>query len=522
MKRQSLVLLVIAFTASALANYNSSIKMRVRAEWPTSAGENCGATGLNLTAEGQLLTTCDSGIDTANMETMTPDIKPNLVGFDFTYGESYVARKDLNGHGTHTAGSIVGTGAQSGGQFKGMAYKAKLWAWMGGNAGGGDGSYVPYNIDEAFRPIYKSSYANCGMVSHIYSASYGSDGDAYRGVYGADTAKPIDEYCWNHPDFLPVWAAANSGTKGASSISGQGTAKNALVVGASGNYYGYPDAADENQIATFSSRGPTKDGRIKPDVVSPGCNVISALSSQAKDTSRMIVYNQYYAYMSGTSQATPLTAGMCALIREWLIRYRGFNEKEKKPSSALIKAIVMGGAVDIGADKNAQGAGRTDLASSVAPTDGRKIYLKDRIPFAEDKQTVFTFTTTEDKPLDAQLVWVDYPGTPSSVAASPMLVNDLDLSLVKWDVAANKKDTTFDECYGNGGSEADRLNNAESIHLNSLPAGTYKLVVYGLNVPYDSTQGGAAALYLKGAFDERTVSVRDKLEDTHPVKIIVR
>ena len=142
-------------------NYASARTMHVNECWPSSAGNDCGATGLGLTGKGQLLTTCDSGIDTANMETMTPDIKPNLIGFDFTYDERYVARKDISGHGTHTAGSIVGTGARSDGKFKGMAYKAKLWAWMGGDAGGGNGSYVPYNIDEAFRPNYKSSYANC-------------------------------------------------------------------------------------------------------------------------------------------------------------------------------------------------------------------------------------------------------------------------------------------------------------------------------------------------------------------------
>ena len=504
------IVLSLGFVAPAFANYNSSKKMRVRAEWPESAGEGCGASGLALTGAGQLITTCDSGIDTANMETMTPDIKPNLVGFAFTYGESYVARADLNGHGTHTAGSIIGTGARSDGQFKGMAYNAKLWAWMAGEKGGGRGSYVPYTVDEAFRPEYQPSYKNCGMVSHIYSASYGSDGDAFRGVYGADTAKPIDEYCWNHPDFLPVWAAANAGTKGASSVSGQGTAKNALVVGASGNYYGYPDAADENQIAYFSSLGPTLDGRTKPDVVSPGCNVFSVRSSQATGLSGM---SEYYAYMSGTSQATPLTAGMCALIREWLIRYRGFNEKEKKPSSALIKAIVMGGAVDIGKDKNAQGAGRTDLASSIAPTDGRRIYLKDRIPFGEGERRVYTFTTTRSAPLDVQLVWVDYPGSPVSDKTAPMLVNDLDLTVYSWDGALEKH-------YGNGGDAPDRLNNAESVHLAAARAGKYKVVVESFNVPKDSTKGGAAALYIKGAFDEASV-----IESTNfigPAKVIFR
>ncbi len=505
-KRSILLLLLIVLVAPAFANYYSSAKMRIRAEWPASAGDGCGLSGLDLTGAGQLITTCDSGIDTANMETMTPDIKPNLVGFAFTYGESYVARADINGHGTHTAGSIVGTGANSGGQFKGMAYKAKLWAWMGGDKNGGSGSYVPYTVDEAFRPEYQASYKNCGMVSHIYSASYGSDGDAYRGVYGSDTARPIDEYCWNHPDFLPVWAAANSGAKGASTISGQGTAKNALVVGASGNYYGWPEASDENQVAAFSSRGPTKDGRFKPDVVSPGCNVISVRSSQAKDTSRMIVYDQYYAYMSGTSQATPLTAGMCALVREWLIKYRGFDEKNKKPSSALIKAIVMGDAVDIGEDRNAQGAGRTDLAASIAPEVGRDIFIADWIPLHDGEKVTYYLETTETAPFVAELVWVDYPGDATAAQDSPKLVNDLDLRVE----AASGGEVWL----GNGGTTPDRLNNTEKVHNEALPKGRYRIVVEGNNIPraYEGAgSAGAVALYLRGAFDADKVRTQEKL-----------
>lgn len=514
MKRQSLFLLVIAFTASALANYTSSFTMEVRPEWPASAGDRCGTTGLNLTGEGQLLTTADSGIDTGDLNTLHADLRDNVIGFAVStdwedrWGSNYrCSPTDLTGHGTHTAGSIVGTGAQSEGQFKGMAYRAKLWAWFVGSWDGA-GVCPPLFFDNAFRPERQSSYANCGMVSHIYSASYGSVSDKSAEGHSLYTtySQDIDEYCWLHPDFLPCWAAGNDGDVG---LVFQGTSKNALVVGAS----------DGSGIAYFSSLGPTKDGRTKPDICAPGTSIASCNSTQCPNSG-----SGSYRTASGTSMATPLTAGVCALIREWLIKYRGFDDAvtNKKPTSALMKAVIMGGAVNLGLDKNAQGAGRVNLASSVAPEDGRKIYLKDRIPFAEDKQTVFTFTTTEDKPLDAQLVWVDYPGTPNSITSTPMLVNDLDLSLIKWDSQVNQQDSSFDMCYGNGGDDFDRLNNAESIHLNSLPAGTYKLVVASENIQHPSTEGGAAALYLKGAFDDRAISVRDKLEDTHPVKIIVR
>ncbi len=476
-------------------NYASARKMKVNDCWPSEAGDDCGTVGLNLTGAGQLLTTTDSGIDTANMESMTPDIAPNLIGFDYTYDERYVSRTDINGHGTHTAGSIVGTGANSEGKYKGMAYEAKLWAWMGGDAEGGSGSYVPYTVDEAFRPTNQSSYKDCGMVSYIYSASYGSTynnkGADIHSLY-TTSSQDIDEYCWYHPDFLPCWAAGNDGTSG---LSTQGASKNALVVG----------ATNGDGIAYFSSRGPTLDGRTKPDVCAPGWNIISVRSSQASSSQG---YNQYYAYMSGTSQATPLTAGTCALLRQWLVEKKGF----KLPSSALMKAVLMGGATDLNAAKTAQGAGRTCLRSSIAPEDGRAVYLKDYLPFIEGQKTVITFTTKSAAPLDAQLVWVDYPGTVDEDQSKSKLMNDLDLVL-------------YDDkgewlAYGNGGDKPDRLNNAEAIHQASLPQGTYKLFVNAENVPYNSTKGGAAAIYLKGDFDLQSVVAEQQWHQA--CKIIVR
>ncbi len=491
------------------ANYNSARKMKVNECWPSEVGDDCGATGLNLTGAGQLITTSDTGIDTGNLETMHPDLKPNVIGVNVSY-PNYAAEYDMYSHGTHTAGSMVGVGAMTDpeGYYRGIAYGAKLWAWMCGAKDGKGGSYIVEPINYAFRPPdYIESYSKSGMISHLYSASYGSDGPDYRGRYLA-TTKSIDDYCWNNPDFLPVWAAANSGEEGETTLAAQACAKNALVVGAS----------DGDAVASFSSRGPTKDGRTKPDLCSPGKSVYSCNSTVGKYAD----YG-YYVSLSGTSMATPLTAGTCALVREWLIRDRGFNETDKLPSSALIKAILMGGATKLrNVAKTAQGEGRINLRSSIAPDDGLKVYLKDRIPFAEGIQTVFTFTTTEANPLDAQLVWIDYPGSETDAQEESRLVNNLDLSLIKWDSEANKQDMNFNKCYGNGGEEADKINNAEAIHLSELPAGTYKVVVASENIPHNSTEGGAAALYLKGAFNENAVRTSDKLEDTHSVKIIVR
>ena len=479
-------------------NHDSARTMHVNECWPRTAGDDCGATGLGLTGKGQLITTCDTGIDTGNLKTMTEDLRPNVVGFGYTYDERYVSRTDISGHGTHTAGSMVGTGAKSGGTYKGMAYEAKLWAWFGGAAEGGTGSYVPRYIEYAFRPFSERSYVNCGMISYIYSASYASDGSDWRGRYLEDSAD-IDSYCWDNPDFLPCWAAANAGAYGASTISMQGCAKNALVVG----------ATQGNGMAYFSSLGPTLDGRVKPDICAPGWDVISVRSSQATGTG-WGAFNQYYEYMGGTSQATPLTAGTCALLRQWLVEKQGFA----KPSSALMKAILMGGATKLkSVAKTAQGEGRVNLRASIAPEDDLGVFVVDWIPIDEGDTVTYFIQTDEPGPFDAELVWVDYPGECTAAQEKPKLVNDLDLRVESVD--------NGETWLGNGGTKPDRLNNAENIHDAAFPAGRYKLVIEGNNIPRPyagANSSGAVALYVRGVFDPRGVRTHESV----PPKVLFR
>ncbi len=477
-------------------NYDAARKMKVNECWPSEAGDDCGTVGLNLTGAGQLLTTCDSGIDTGNMETMHPDIKPNLAGFAQTYpGETKAY--DKNKHGTHTAGSIIGTGAMSEGRYKGMAYEAKLWAWFGGWYTG-SGILPRDELNYNFRPTNQKSYndycASNGIVANIFSGSYGGGQTAsYTG-----TSRSADDYCWRNPDFLPCFAVGNYFSAGG--LSDFGSAKNVLAVGAS----------EGDKVAGYGSKGPTKDNRIKPDIVAPGS--VTSCNTVGGDTPTQLTEN-YYRAEAGTSMSTPLTAGVCALVREWLIKNKGFNEVNRKPSSALIKAILMGGAIDLGADKTQQGAGRVNLRSSIAP-ENKSVYIKDYIPFQENLSITFTFTTMLPSTFDAQLVWVDYPGTVNEDKTTPMLVNDLDLKLVKVN-----GDTETNVAYGNGGDEPDRLNNAEAIHETSLAAGTYKVVVDSYSIPYDSSTGGAAALYMKGAFNANNVKVHSPIQ---PFRIIVR
>ncbi|MBR0503980.1 MAG: hypothetical protein IJJ84_01140, partial [Kiritimatiellae bacterium] len=135
-----------------------------------------------------------------------------------------------------------------------------------------------------------------------------------------------------------------------------------------------------------------------------------------------------------------------------------------------------------------EGWGRVDLGETLYPSN-RSVRLVDRIPFDEGSEQVWRVETTRAAPLDVQLVWIDHPAT---AVGGGGLVNNLDL------VVSNR--TTGVAWWGNGVAGGDRTNNVEGVRIASAPAGTYEVRVRGVTVPYDSTEGGAAALYMRGAF----------------------
>ena len=207
---------------------------------------------------------------------------------------------DANGHGTHTAASIVGTGAAwlgdgspSAGQYRGTAPGARLVHQSIMDAYGGLGG-LPIDLSILFQQAYDEG-------ARIHSDSWGA---SVAGRYTADSAT-ADAFMWDHKDMLLVFAAGNSGEDAdrdgvvdRDSLSAPGTAKNALTVGASENlrsditvtwgsslFRASPIRDDRladnpSGLAAFSSHGPTDDERIKPDVVAPGTFIISARSQE--------------------------------------------------------------------------------------------------------------------------------------------------------------------------------------------------------------------------------------------------
>jgi len=277
-----------------------------------------------FTGEGVRIAIIDTGIDPDH-----PDFQGRIAETtDFT-GEGPV---DHNGHGTHCASIAAGSGAASGGLYRGVApgatiYSAKVLRSNGEGMMSDVAAGIEWAVDRQVQVI---------------SLSLGGQGPCDGTDFLCETCEAAIERG------ITVCVAAGNDGPSAYTVGSPGCAHNVITVGA---------ANDTDHIASFSSRGPTSDGRVKPDIVLPGVNIIAA---RAKGTSLGKVIDDYYVALSGTSMATPHAAGICALLLQ--------AEPDLTPLE--IKQRLMGTAIDLGEDPYSQGQGRADawLARHGEPT----------------------------------------------------------------------------------------------------------------------------------------------------------
>ncbi|MCX7883933.1 MAG: S8 family serine peptidase [Caloramator sp.] len=438
---------------------------------------------LGYTGDGQVVGIADTGLDTGkNDNSMHPDFQGRI---DKIYALSNRgSADDPHGHGTHVAGSVLGNGVSSNGKIKGMAPNAHLVFQSILDRTGGLGG-LPSNLNDLFSQAW-----NAG--ARIHTNSWGA---AVNGAYD-EASRQVDEYIWNN-NMIILFAAGNEGQSKTgsivyNSISSPGSAKNCITVGASennrpekGNY-----ADNPNEIAAFSSRGNCKDGRLKPDIVAPGTWILSTKSSKAPISNFWGEYNDKYAYMGGTSMATPITAGAIATAREYMIK-----QWKHTPSPAMMKAALINGATNMGYGymSRDQGWGRVNILDSLKTKEYK--YLDQEKSLSTGQTASYTYSIESNKfPLKISLVWTDYPG---STSASKALVNDLDLKVT------SPSGTVY---YGNDFSQPfnssfDRLNNVENVFIDNPEIGSYTVEVVAYNIP----QGPQPfALFASGDFKDQS------------------
>lgn len=508
-----------------------------------------------LFGAGQIVAIADSGLDTGDMATLSPDFTGRIIA---THVLSEGGHWDDNlGHGTHVAGSVAGAGVQSGANpsqhaymnsYAGVAPEASLVIQAFEATATGQIIGIPEDYYQIFTQAYVDG-------ARIHSNSWGdttgpvTDTEAAYGGYTYG-AQRTDEFIWQYPDMAIFFAAGNSGVDGTPGVFGlctggdgvvdpdslltPGTSKNVITVGAtenlrlSGGVAAFPwlllnlcfstnpiatdtPSDDPNGMAAFSSRGPVDDGRIKPDLVTPGANIISNRSHHPDASTLWGAHetNPNYVYSGGTSMATPLAAGAGTLARQWL-QMQGFAN----PSAALLKATLLNTTVNIAPGQYGTGAkqeipftrpnavagwGRASLGfiDASAPY---LLWLDDHSA-GLNTGDVLTYTHTLTRPLEVltntlplrvMLTWTD---PPASLSAATQLVNDLDLRV--W----GPGDTLY---YGNEAAGSDRLNNVEGVIIPNPAQGMYTVTIQGFNVPIAAQP---YALAVSGPFVDATQSI---------------
>lgn len=367
----------------------------------------------------------------------------------------------VNNHGAHTSGTVGGAGIILP-QYAGYAPKASIVSqWFNGIWNNAAQYATDYNM-VATNNSYGSVVGDCGAA----------------GTYDLQS-KLLDEQAFSLPQMLHVFASGNDGqitcspfpNSYATVLMGYQSAKNIITAGRSENAY---------VIGNSSSSGPVKDGRLKPEIIALGGNVISTRG-------QFSVGNAYFA-STGTSMSAPAIVGGLALLNE---RYRQLNSNQL-PTGALMKALLLNGARDMGTPGPdfRHGYGIMHLENSLRMLEART-YSQRSVGQSGVQDTVISLPVGVAQ-LKVLLYWHD---PAASVLAAKTLVNDLDLQVIGPGGTVLPLVLSSDPAQVTNAAiqDTDRTNNSEQVVINTPTPGNYTIRVRGYDVSVNAPQIYAVA-----------------------------
>ena len=405
-----------------------------------------------LRGENQLIAVIDGEVDVDHCAFADPEGDP--FGPDHRKIQAYNAPMFFpSNHGTHVAGTAIGdNGADD--ENRGVAYKARMIF-----------DVEPQFTFSAFTIKLNTHYS---QGASIHANSWGDDfSTAYNGL-----ARAVDTFSYNNDDNLVIFAATNR-----DELKSPENSKNCLAVGAS------QDAGNQGSFCS-GGIGPTDDGRRKPELFAPGCDIESARSFTECST----------IGFTGTSMAAPAIAGTAALARQYFeegFYPSGLAESEDGfvPSGTLLKATLLNSAVDMtgiaGFPSEQEGWGRVLLDNGLyLDGDSRKLVIRDVRNASDDAlntEDMFDMRFTVDsnsEPLKVTLVWHDAPAAPNAAFAP---VNNLDLEVINPSGGILVGNSITNGVSQFGGSP-DSINNVEMVMLPTPVTGEYTIRVKGTAV----------------------------------------
>ena len=351
-------------------------------------------------------------------------------------------------HGTHVHGTVAGGGI-SNEILSGYAPRSRVVTQL-----------LSGIISNA--PTYVSDY---DMV--VTNNSYGDIvGDCtYMGFYDLQS-RILDLQSASYPNLQHVFAAGNDGALNCSPypagfrtvLSGFQSAKNILTVGAS---------VRNGNIASFSSRGPVKDGRTKPEITADGNLTISTIPEDI------------YGINTGTSMAAPAVTGGLILLYQ---RYKQMNGGTN-PKSGLMKALLCNGGSDFGnaGPDFTNGFGGMNLYRSIKMLNSSNYFISSVSNGGNIAHNIVVPPGTAQ--LKVMLYWND---PAAAVMASTTLVNDLDLEVTTPApalVLPYKLDTLPANVNNAATTAADHMNNIEQVVIMNPATGTFTVNIKGTSVP---------------------------------------